>query len=558
MKRRIFLFAALLAALSVIATSILISVAAYDDFFTTVKREVAIQAFYLRTGVETAGSGYTEYLARIADQPDHRLTLIAADGTVLFDSVGNPAKMDNHLSRPEVQEALLNGVGENTRFSDTIREQTYYYAVRLADGSVLRVAATTESIVASYDRLFWVVTLIAAVVLVLSGFIASYVTRRIVRPINEIDLDRPEDSPAYDEIAPLLTRIKDQRDTIEGQMKELDHGRLQFGAITENMSEGFLVLDKEGRVLSYNNSALDLIGAHYPAPTGANVLNLNRCRPLREVVESALSGAAAERLAAFAGRQCQLYASPVTVDGDLQGVVLLIMDVTEKQEREAMRREFTANVSHELKTPLTVISGYAELVSGGMAKPEDIPEFAGYIYEEAQRLIALVRDLMLLSRLEENAMPPKEPVDLLALAKTVAGRLSAKAEGAGVSLSVSGEAVQISGIPSVLEEMIYNLTENAVKYNRPGGSAQILVKKESSGAALSVTDTGIGIPKAEQERIFERFYRVDKSHSEAIEGTGLGLAIVKHGAVLHGAKVEVKSDVGGTIFTLHFLEEKMS
>ncbi|HWQ51967.1 MAG TPA: ATP-binding protein [Terriglobales bacterium] len=556
MRRRIFFFAALLSALSVIVTSVLISIEGYNNFFATVKEEVAVQAAYLRAGLEAPGSDNTEFLAQLQDEPGTRLTLIAPDGTVLFDSVGSPATMENHLNRPEVQAAVSNGFGEDTRLSDTIQEQTYYYALRLDDGSVLRVAATTASIITAYDRLFWVVALIAAAVLVLSAFIAAHVTRRIVRPINEIDLDRPEDSPVYDEISPLLTRIKVQRDTIEEQIKELDRGRRQFAAITENMSEGFLVLDKQGRVLSYNNSALELVGIHYAVPPGVNVLSLNRCRPLREVVDAALAGAPAERLATFEGRQCQLYASPVTVDGDLQGMVLLIMDVTEKQERESMRREFTANVSHELKTPLTVISGYAELMAGKMAKPEDIPEFSGYIYEEAQRLIALIRDLMLLSKLEENVMPPKEPCDLLALAKTVAARLSAKAAEAGVMLTASGEAAEVSGIPSVLEEMIYNLAENAVKYNRPGGSAQLMVKKEGQGAALSVADTGIGIPKAEQERIFERFYRVDKSHSEAVEGTGLGLAIVKHGAALHGAKIEVKSDVGGTVFTLHFAEEQ--
>jgi two-component system phosphate regulon sensor histidine kinase PhoR len=308
-------------------------------------------------------------------------------------------------------------------------------------------------------------------------------------------------------------------------------------------------------VLSYNKSALKLLGAHALHPIGMNILSLNRSSQFREAIQSALDGQPLEQIIGIAGRQCQLFVSPVTNEDAVQGLIVILMDVTEKQEREKLRREFTANVSHELKTPLTAISGYAEIMTNGLAKPEDVPEFSESIYLEAKRLIALVQDLMLLSSLEENTPPPKETVNLLALSEQVSSRLATKAAEFGVNVSVSGEPAKISGIPYVLEEMLYNLLDNAIKYNRRGGSAFITIQDENNHIILKISDTGIGIPKAEQTRIFERFYRVDKSHNKSIEGTGLGLAIVKHGAALHAATVQLESSEAGSIFTFYFQKQ---
>lgn len=549
MKRRIFLFSALLAALAVLISSILITVAAYNDSFGTIKREVAAEASYIRSGVELGGEAYLQQIER---QVGHRLTVIGPDGTVLFDSVGDPAQMDNHLNRSEVQAALKDGSGESTRYSKTLREKTYYYSLRLRDGSVFRIASSMDSLLSFYDRLFWLVALIALAVIFLSAIVAKAVTKRIVRPINALDLDQPENNAIYDELLPLLARIKEQRGEINRQMGELDQRRAEFSAITENMDEGFLILNREGKVLSYNKSALRFLDAQSLEPVGMHILALNRSEAFRDATEAALRGEARERIVGLSGRQCQVFASPVKNGKAVQGAMLLLLDVTERQERDQLRREFTANVSHELKTPLTAISGYAEIMLSGLAKPEDTPEFLQSIYSETQRLIALIRDLMLLSKLEENGAPARERVDLLGLARNTANRLAAKAAELGVVVCIEGEPIMVLGIPSVLEEMIYNLLENAIKYNRPGGAATVCVAAKAGQAILSVTDTGIGIPKAEQERIFERFYRVDKSRSAAIEGTGLGLAIVKHGALLHGARVSLKSGPGGSTFTLRF------
>ncbi|MEA5059084.1 MAG: ATP-binding protein [Candidatus Pelethousia sp.] len=549
MKRNIFLFSAFLAGLAVLVSSILITLAAYQDFFRTIKQEVAAEAAYIRTGIEFAGAAYLE---RMDPQSHHRITVIAADGTVLFDSMSDPGEMDNHLDRSEVQAALATGMGESTRFSDTLQEQTYYYAVRLADGSVLRVASFMDSAIASYSRLLWLVALIAAGVFLLCAGIASLVTRRIVRPINTLDLDHPENNVVYEEIVPLLMRIKKQRSEIGRQMEELDRRRMEFSAITENMNEGFLILNQNGKVLSYNKSALKLLNTPMAQPMGTHILALNRSEAFRDMMKTALAGMPRERIVELGGRQCQVFASPVKREDSVQGVVLLMLDVTERQEREKLRREFTANVSHELKTPLTSISGYAEIMLHGLVKPEDAPEFLQNIYTETQRLIALVKDLMLLSKLEEDASPPRESIDVFALTREVEERLKKKAAEHGVSVSVSGDSARILGIPSVLEEMIYNLLENAIKYNRPGGTASVTVKKENGEVLLAVADTGIGIPKAEQSRIFERFYRVDKSHNEAVEGTGLGLAIVKHGVALHEGRIRLKSGPQGSTFTLRF------
>ena len=548
MKRRIFLFSALLAGISVIATSILVTLIAYEDFFAGIKLEVAAEASYIRAGYELAGE---EYLQALDHRSGHRLTVISPDGTVLHDSAESPERMGNHLTRPEVQGALAGGIGESTRYSDTIREQTYYYAVLLADGAVLRMSSTTASIFASYDQLFWMVTLIALLVIIISACIASLLTRRILNPINNIDLEHPEDSEAYDELVPLLKRIMEQRGQIDSQIRELDRGRREFSAITENMNEGFLVIDRNGKVLSHNKSAMTLLSVQAVSALGDNILALNRSEVLRDIVQLALSGNTKEQIIELEGRQCQIFANPVMEENAVQGAVLLLLDVTEKQEREAMRREFTANVSHELKTPLTAISGYAEIMANGVAKSKDIPGFSEKIYGDAQRLIALVNDLMLLSGLEENTQLVKEPVDLLQLSEEAVRRLASKADENSVSLSVSGEPIVVFGIPSILDEMVCNLLDNAIKYNHRDGSVSVSLKREGELAVLTITDSGIGVPKAEQQRVFERFYRVDKSHNQTIPGTGLGLSIVKHGALLHGAGIEVESEEGsGTRVTL--------
>jgi len=548
MKRRIFLFSAMLAGVAVIVTSILATIVAYDDFFDGIKLEVMAEAAYIKDGYTLAGE---EYLDALEHRAGHRLTIISGDGAVLHDSAESPEHMSNHLDRPEVRGALADGVGESTRYSDTIRERTYYYAVRLDNGTVLRMSSTTASIFASYDRLLWMVALIAIIVFLVSAFIASLLTRRIVQPINSIDLERPENNEAYDELVPLLKRIKEQRGQIDGQIRELDRGRREFAAITENMSEGFLVIDRNGKVLSHNKSAMNLLDVQATPVLGGNILTLNRSEAFRDVVQNALKGKTKERVINLGERQCQIFANPVTEEEIIQGVILLLLDVTEKQEREALRREFTANVSHELKTPLTAISGYAEIMANGVAKPEDVPEFSRNVYGEAQRLIALVNDLMLLSGLDENTRMIKETVDLLSLSEEAVRRLTPKASEHSVGLSVSGEAVMVHGVQSVLDEMICNLLDNAIKYNREGGSVSVSLKREDGRAVLTVADSGIGIPEIEQQRIFERFYRVDKSHSRTIPGTGLGLSIVKHGAMLHDADIKVKSDgKSGTSVTL--------
>ena len=539
MKRRIFLFSALLAGISVILTSILVTLAAYDDFFEDTKRDAAAESAYIRDGYELAGE---TYLHALDYRSGHRITVISHEGIVFYDSAESPERMENHLNRPEVQGALTGGVGESTRYSDTIREQTYYYAVLLDDGAVLRISSTTASIFAAYDRILWMVALIALLVFLASAFVASLLIRRILKPINNIDLEHPENNEAYDELVPLLKRIKEQRNQIDSQMRELDRGRREFAAITENMSEGFLVIDRNGKVLSYNKSAMNLLGVQPVSALGGNILALNRSEVFRDVVQKALNCKTKEQIVGLGGRQYQIFANLVVEEDAVQGAVLLLLDVTEKQEREALRREFTANVSHELKTPLTTISGYAEIMANGVAKAKDVPGFSEKICREAQRLIALVNDLMLLSGLEENTQLVKEQVDLLQLSEESARRLSKKASENSVTLSVSGSPVMLRGIQSVLVEMVYNLLDNAIKYNRKDGSVSVNVKREGDLAVLTVTDSGIGIPQTEQQRIFERFYRVDKSHSKTVPGTGLGLSIVKHGAMLHDAGIEIKSD----------------
>ena len=550
MRKKIFLNMCLTALITVLLATVLTTVVYYSDFAGHMEDEVRETADSIKPAVEQLGAGYLESLKN----PKNRLTLIDGDGTVLYDSQADAAAMENHGDREEVREALASGAGEVTRMSDTIDEKTYYYAVKLTDGQVLRIASTTDTVFAAlFSVLPWIVGS-ALLAVAVTALLSSYLTKRIVAPINQLDLEHPEENLTYDEISPLLTKISKQNQAIAAQMRSLKEKQEEFTAITENMSEGFLVLDHHTDILSYNTSALRLLGCPDASADGReSALTLNRSSSFRSVVDGALSGKRSQQLLRENGRCCQVLGNPVLRDGEVVGAVVVILDITEREERENLRREFTANVSHELKTPLTSISGFAEIMQNGMVKPADVPRFAGNIYTESQRLISLVDDIMRLSRLdEEDVQLPSEDLDLLALAQDVARRLEPAAKEQGLTMTVQGSG-SIRGVRSIVDEMVYNLCDNAVKYNRKGGSVTVTVAEGPRDVTLSVADTGIGIPAADRERVFERFYRVDKSHSKEIGGTGLGLSIVKHGAAFHNAQVRLESQEGkGTTVTLTF------
>ena len=396
--------------------------------------------------------------------------------------------------------------------------------------------------------------LIAAVVFILSLIFASWQSKRIIKPINELDLDHPAENDVYPELAPLLLRLQKQNEMIAGQMAKLRQAQNEFAEITNHMREGFLVIDDKEEVLSYNKSALTLLDVTDIEEGPQHILSLNRSESLRETLDKVLAGESAECLLEIAERKVRLLANPVIDSGRVQGAVLLLRDTTEQEEREKLRREFTANVSHELKTPLTSISGYAEIIANGLARPEDVQRFAGSIYDEVQRLISMINDIIKLSRLdEEEGLPQRQQIDLAELTTTVCERLQSEADKRDVKIVLQLVPCSIRGVGQVLEEMVYNLVDNAIKYNREHGQVTVTLVEQGSEAVLTVSDTGIGIPESEQERVFERFYRVDKSHSDAVPGTGLGLSIVKHGAMVHRAKITVESTVGkGTSVEIRF------
>ena len=524
----------------------------YQYFSDRLTQELEAEAVLVARGVESMGVDYLEGLAISS-----RVTWVDTDGTVLYDNQADPAEMENHADREEIQQAQRGTQGTAVRQSETLSQQTIYAARRLDDGTVIRLASAQRTVVMLLLSMVQPLLIILAVTLILAAVLASRLSKRMVKPILELDLEHPEDCDTYDELAPFLTRIRRQNDTIKGQMELLRRQKEEFSALTENMSEGFVLLDQKGHILSYNSGALRLLDAAPPTEE-ANVLILDRSDAFRRSVEQVLSGCRNQGRLDRAGRCVQILADPVFRKNEVAGAVLVLVDITEKEQGEKMRREFTANVSHELKTPLTAISGMAEIMKNGLVRPEDMTGFAGDIYKESQRLIALVEDIIHLSRLDEGGNGlEREPVDMLELAKKVAGRLEPLAKQAGVSLTVQGESFTVGGIPSVLEEMVYNLCDNAVKYNRPGGRVTAAVSLRDRGGVVEVSDTGIGIPAQDQQRVFERFYRVDKSHSKEIGGTGLGLSIVKHGAALHDAMVELDSALGqGTTVRLIFPERE--
>ena len=547
MTKRIFR-AILTVALTVLLASLVLIVGVLHGYFQDrVLDELSSRTAYIALGVEHEGREYLEN----GFPNDCRVTWVAADGSVLWDNREDPTRMENHADRPEVHEALLLGKGHAARYSDTLSQKTLYYALRLSDGSVLRVSDTQYSVWMLVLQALQPVTLVMVLAFCLALWLAGRLARQLVEPINAVDLNDPGEEIGYEELAPLVGKLRSQKRQISRQMEYLRRRREEFAAITENMSEGLLVIDRETRVLSYNTAALRLLDAQAPGEEDS-VLALNREPGFRRCVEEALAGRRREELLEREDDCCRVLANPVEQDGAVTGAVLIVLDVTEKERREALRREFTANVSHELKTPLTSILGTAEILENGMVKPEDIPHFAGNIHRETQRLIGLVNDIIKLSRLDEGGTAAQwETVDLHAMAEEVLRQLAPAAEKQQVTMTLEGGTAPVWGVPQIVEEIIYNLCDNAIAYNKPGGSVQVTLSSAPEGERVTVTDTGIGIPRELRERVFERFYRVDKSHSSG--GTGLGLSIVKHGAAYLGARVELDSEMGkGSAFTLTF------
>lgn len=487
-----------------------------------------------------------EYVSPEQMRSTDRITLISPDGTVLYDSVARADAMENHLSREEVAQALREGTGKSSHYSSTVLKKNLYYALRLEDGNILRLSREQSSLGAMLLNMAWPIAATVAGLLLLAAGLSVRLARQITQPINAISPDDPQD--VYPELQPLTQRLRQQRETIRNQMDELSRRMREFSAMTENMSEGFLLIDLRGHVLTENHSASMLL------PTDAD--NIAKCsqRELCQAAQQALTGQRCERLLQQGERTLSVIASPVLESGQVTGAVVLTLDVTEREQREKLRREFSANVSHELKTPLTSISGFAELMSQGLVPPDKVREFSLDIQKECTRLTNLVEDIIDLSRLEEGGGDMAwEDIDLYTLCDDVLQSLEPVAKRQTVTLRLAGESLQVRGVYQVLREMIYNLCDNAIKYNRSGGSVTVAVARSAGRASVAVADTGIGIPYEDQSRVFERFYRVDKSHSRAIGGTGLGLSIVKHAAALHGAEIKLQSQPeDGTVITVLF------
>ena len=539
MTKKIFQSILLVAGCILLASLLIIMGFLYDYFGGVEENQLRNELSLAAAAVEDGG---TDYLSRLtADRC--RLTWIAADGSVLYDTRTDAESLENHASRAEVSQALTTGTGESTRYSSTLMEKTMYYAQRLDDGTVLRISISRATVGMIAVGMIQPLLIVLIVALILSGLLARRLSRRIVDPLNSLDLEHPLDNDAYEELSPLLKRIHRQHVEIQTQLRELREKTDEFTQITGSMREGLVLLDEHGSILSINAAAQTLFGADAQC-VGRDFLTIERSHEISAAIQAAVMDGHSEVRAERAGRVYQFDISRITSDGKLLGTVILAFDITEQEFAERNRREFTANVSHELKTPLQGIIGSAELIENGMVKPEDMPRFIGHIRTEAQRLVALIADIIRLSQLDEGVEIPKENVELLSLAGEVAEDLRPAADKRSLTISVDGQTAVVFGVRRLLYEMLYNLCDNAIKYNRPDGSVRIHVESRAQDAVVSVLDTGIGIAPEHQSRIFERFYRVDKSHSKASGGTGLGLSIVKHAAMYHGGKVELESQVG--------------
>ena len=521
----------------------------YSNFDGQMRKELSKEAAYLAYGVEQQG---VDHLKNIKDK-SARITYIAQDGTVLFDNEADVSEMKNHSDRTEFQKAEKYGAGESSRYSDTLSEKTIYYALRLKDGTVLRVSGTQDSVLALVENLIFPLCGLLCLMLILSGIMASAISKRIVKPINELDLESPEENRIYEELSPLLSKIHRQNREIQNQLELAKQQQEEFALITENMQEGLIVIDKYTMILSANSSAWNLFHMDRVCQ-GESVYCLDREEEFRHAIEQVLSGEHTELVLKLNGSDIQLIANPVIRDKKTEGAVVLLVNVTEKLERESLRREFSANVSHELKTPLTSISGFAEIMQGGLVKCEDIPQFAGRIYKESQRLLQLVEDVIQISQLdEEKTSYTWEPVDVYQVCKNAFESLKEKAKRLNVHLYICGEYMKMEAVRTLLEEAVYNVCDNAIKYNRNDGSVSVFLTQTAQEIQIVVKDTGVGIPKEDQNRVFERFYRVDKSHSKEIGGTGLGLSIVKHAVGALKGSVILRSEEGnGTEICMKF------
>ena len=548
MTKRIFRSIILAAVGVFLASAVLFLWVLYDYFSAVQVDQLRAETELAAHAVSREGMGYFDGL----DTRRFRVTWVGENGEVLFDSDADAGEMENHLEREEIREALESGAGESSRYSATLTERAFYRAQRLLDGTVLRLSVSQNSILTLIMGMLEPMIVIVIVALALSLFLASRLSRQIVKPLNALNLDEPLKNEGFDELAPLFHRIDTQQREIALQSEKLLQKQKELEVITENMAEGMLLLTSRGVVLSINRAAREIFDADKSC-LGRDVLSVNRGPELSELVRDALEGRHGERPIELKGRKYELLASPVLSEDKVSGAVVLVIDITERHEREALRREFSANVSHELKTPLHTIAGSAELLMNGLVKDTDRQEFYARIYNEAQRMTRLVEDIIRLSHLDEGAADMKrEPCDLYTIAGETVKALTAEAEKAGVRVTLSGESAEITGIPQLLASIVYNLTDNAIKYNRSGGSVAVSVKNEADRITLTVSDTGIGIPPEYQPRVFERFYRVDKSRSKARGGTGLGLSIVKHAAQLHDATIDLSSSPSGTTVTVTF------
>ena len=548
MTKKIFQSILLVAGCVLLASLLIIMGFLYDYFGGVEKNQLRDELSLAAAAVEDGGTDYLSQLT--ADR--YRLTWIAADGSVLYDTRTDAESLENHASRAEVSQALATGIGESTRYSSTLMEKTMYYAQRLDDGTVLRISISRATVGMIAVGMIQPLLIVLIVALILSGLLARRLSRRIVDPLNSLDLEHPLDNDAYEELSPLLKRIHHQHVEIQTQLRELREKTDEFTQITGSMREGLVLLDEHGSILSINAAAQALFGADAQC-VGRDFLTIERSHEISAAIQAAAADGHSEVRAERAGRVYQFDISRITSDGKFLGTVILAFDITEQEFAERNRREFTANVSHELKTPLQGIIGSAELIENGMVKPEDLPRFVGHIHAEAARLVTLIDDIIRLSQLDEGGAMPTEPVDLLAVSQEAAENLHDVAAARNVTVSVTGQPAVLPGVRRLIYEIVYNLCDNAIKYNRDGGRVDVTVASDAGGSSITVADTGIGIAPEHQARVFERFYRVDKSHSKASGGTGLGLSIVKHAVQYHHGRIELESTPGtGTTIRVVF------